>query len=78
MVLVLLGRCRGGKRVRINTRHAAETRKLAALNSSAVASPTAWAVSPAAPRPQMLATDMLPCTFALAWIRSAVETKDGR
>ena len=53
MVVVLLARRCGGELVRIDIRHAAETRKLAALKSSAAASPTAWAASPAAPRPQM-------------------------
>jgi hypothetical protein len=53
MVVVVPARRRGGELVRINARHTAEARKLAALKSSAAASPAAWAARPAAPRPQM-------------------------
>lgn len=69
---------RGGVPARISSRQTAETRKLPALNSSAAAYPTACAAIPAAPRPQMTDTDLLPCNFALPSIRSADVTRDGR
>jgi hypothetical protein len=52
---------RGGTTLgRMRSRQVAETRKLAALNSSAVEAPTASAARPAAPRPPMAATEALP------------------
>jgi hypothetical protein len=68
-VVARLAGSRGVGRARISSRHVAETRKLSALNNSAVASSTAFAARPDA-LSAMVATDMLPCSFALPSSRS--------
>ena len=68
----------GGATGRMRSRQAAETTKLAALNSSAVAAPSAWAARPAAARPLIAATDAPPCSLALPSTSSAGLTRDGR
>ena len=68
----------GTASVRMRSRHAAETPKLTALNSSALAAPTASAARPAAPRPPIAATDALACSLALPSISSSARTRAGR
>ena len=59
------------------SRQAAETTKLAALNISAVAAPTASAAIPLAARPPIAAAAALPWSLALPSIRSSGATSEG-
>ncbi|HTS99428.1 MAG TPA: hypothetical protein VMI33_22690 [Streptosporangiaceae bacterium] len=59
-------------------RQAAETTKLTALPSRAVAAPSACAATPARPGPAKAAADALPCILVLPSISSAGLTRDSR
>src|ERR1022692_3616151 len=63
---------------RMRSRQRADTRKLAALNRSAATAPTAWAASPANPRPAIAATEAPPWSRALPATSSAAVTREGR
>src|ERR1035441_7822867 len=63
---------------RMRSRQRADTRKLAALNRSAETAPTAWAASPANPRPAIAATEAPPWSRALPATSSAAVTREGR
>src|ERR1017187_3341245 len=63
---------------RMRSRQRADTRKLAALNRSAATAPTAWAASPANPRPAIAATEAPLWSRALPATSSAAVTREGR